>query len=145
MDCASCDVDVRTALQIWAMAPRKQTSERRWQVAEAQARWREASATQLSRELSPGAGDAVVTSAAGVLRVHMVTMVRCPMITLSRQRLTSLVPALEAGRQKQAYCTGASVAGLPVLMHFGWPKPPTLAPVPPARFGVISKMMLSGR
>jgi len=41
--------------------------------------------------------------------------------------------------------TGGRVSEPKVLIQVGCPKPPALIPVPPFGFGVMSKMMLSGR
>jgi AraC-like DNA-binding protein len=50
--------------------------------------------SHLGRELSPIAGEAVLMSAADVMRIDVLRS-ECPMVTLSRQRLAPLVPGLE--------------------------------------------------
>jgi AraC-like DNA-binding protein len=48
-----------------------------------------------NRELSQIAGEAVLMSAADVIRIDVASGSQCPMVTLSRQRLAPLVPGLE--------------------------------------------------
>ena len=50
--------------------------------------------SHLGRELSP-VGDAVLLSAADVMRIDVASGSQCPLVTLSRRRLASLVPGLE--------------------------------------------------
>jgi len=50
--------------------------------------------SHLGREFSP-IGDAVLISAGDVMRIDVASGSQCPMVTLSRRRLTPLVPGLE--------------------------------------------------
>jgi AraC-like DNA-binding protein len=51
--------------------------------------------SHLGRELSPGAGDAVLLSTSDVVRIDVPSGSQGPMVTLSRRRLAPLVPGLE--------------------------------------------------
>jgi hypothetical protein len=51
--------------------------------------------SHLGRELPQFAGEAVLLSTADVMRIDVASGSQCPLVTLSRQRLASLVPGLE--------------------------------------------------